>query len=64
MNNNATIVVVVAFVAFGTLTTAQALFTEGLQMNGSHWIMLLVAIAAGYAAGRMFPKAGQMVGLP
>jgi hypothetical protein len=33
-------------------------------MQGQHWIMLLVAVAAGYVAGRMFPALGQKVGLP
>jgi hypothetical protein len=33
-------------------------------MQGQHWVMLLVAILAGYIAGRMFPQLGQKVGLP
>ena len=61
---DAAIVTFVAIAAFGTLTTAQTLFTEGLAMNGTHWIMLLVAIAAGYVAGRLFAQPAQMLGLP
>ena len=33
-------------------------------MNGSHWIMLLVAVAAGYVAGRLFVAPARLVGLP
>jgi hypothetical protein len=33
-------------------------------MEGQHWIMLLVVLVAGYAAGRLFPQFGQYVGLP
>lgn len=33
-------------------------------MEGQHWIMLLVVLIVGYAAGRLFPQVGQMVGLP
>ena len=58
------IVALSAIAVFGTPTTAQALLTEGLTMNGSHWIMLLVAVAAGYVAARLFPAPGKMIGLP
>lgn len=33
-------------------------------MNGSHIVTILVALVAGYALGRFFPQAGNMVGLP
>lgn len=33
-------------------------------MEGRHWIMFLVALAVGYLLGRLFPQAGQAVGLP
>lgn len=33
-------------------------------MQGQHWVMLLVILAVGYVAGRLWPAPGQMVGLP
>lgn len=39
-------------------------FGKEIAMEGQHWIMLLVILIAGYVAGRLFPQAGQMVGLP
>lgn len=56
-------IVLVAIVVYGTLQTARELEKE-FEMQGSHWIMLLVVLAAGYAAGRFFPQAGHAVGLP
>jgi hypothetical protein len=53
-----------AIAAAGFLLTLNFLSTEAMAMQGSHWMMLLVAIVAGYVAGRMFPKPAQMVGLP
>jgi flagellar biogenesis protein FliO len=38
--------------------------TEAAQMEGQHWIMLLVVLVAGYVLGRLMPQVGQMVGLP
>jgi ABC-type uncharacterized transport system permease subunit len=58
------IVLLSALAVAGTLTTAQSLATEAIAMNGNHWIMLLVAVAAGYVAGRLFAKPAQMIGLP
>jgi hypothetical protein len=48
----------------GTLGTVSAITKEGLKMNGQHWIMLLVAVAAGYVAGRLFVAPARLVGLP
>jgi hypothetical protein len=48
---------------FGTLSTVKNL-KEALTMQGTHWIMLLVAVAAGYVAGRLFAQPAQMLGLP
>jgi hypothetical protein len=64
MERGAVIVVLAALAVAGTLHTSRALFEEALTMQGQHWIMLLVAVALGYVAGRMFPQAGQAVGLP
>jgi hypothetical protein len=64
LNSPAAIVAITVFAVTGTALTAQYLLTEGLAMQGTHWIMLLVAIAVGYVAGRMFPQAGQAIGLP
>ncbi len=33
-------------------------------MDQRHWIMLAVVIVARYVLGRLFPRPGQMVGLP
>jgi hypothetical protein len=33
-------------------------------MQGQHWILLLVAIGAGYVGGRLWSTPAQMVGLP
>ena len=60
----AAVIALAAIAVFGTLTTARQLTTEGMAMNGSHWIMLLVAMVAGYVAGRMFDAPAKMVGLP
>jgi hypothetical protein len=64
MERNAAIVALSVVAVAGTLYSARDLTQEALTMQGQHWIMLLVAIALGYVAGRMFPQAGQMVGLP
>lgn len=56
-------VALAAIVVYGTLQSAKDL-EEEIEMQGSHWIMLLVVLAAGYVAGRMFPQPAQMIGLP
>ena len=33
-------------------------------MEGRHYLILLVVLVLGYVLGRMFPQAGQAVGLP
>jgi hypothetical protein len=48
----------------GTLATLQSLATEATAMQGHQWIMLLVAVAAGYVAGRLFVAPAKMIGLP
>jgi hypothetical protein len=60
----ALLVVLAAIGVFGTLQSAIAIEKEALEMNGSHWLMLVVVLAAGYIAGRMFPQPAQMFGLP
>jgi hypothetical protein len=38
---------------------------EGVQsMEGQHWVMLLIALAVGYALGRLWTTPAQMLGLP
>ena len=64
MERDAAILAVTVFAAAGTLYTAAALYKEGMTMQGTHWIMLLVAVAAGYVAGRLFAQPAQMLGLP
>lgn len=53
----------ITLAVFGTLTTTRTL-TKEISMQGTHWIMLLVAVAAGYVAGRLFAQPAQMLGLP
>ena len=33
-------------------------------MASHHWLMLLLAVAVGYAAARYFPGPGNAIGLP
>ena len=33
-------------------------------MENHHWLMLILAIAAGYVLARFYPQLGQKVGLP
>ena len=33
-------------------------------MQSHHWLLILVALVAGYALARFYPQAGQKVGLP
>ena len=61
--NNAVIGAGVVLGVAGSLMTAQQL-AKGLEMETQHWLMLLIFLAAGYVAGRMFPQLGQTVGLP
>lgn len=35
-----------------------------IEMEGQHWIMLLVILVAGYVLGRIWTTPAQMVGLP
>ena len=64
MENKALLIGLTVVAVAGTATTAMALYQEGLTMQGTHWIMLLVAVAAGYVAGRLFAQPAQMLGLP
>ena len=61
--DRAAIVGLSAIAAFGALTSLQN-FSEALTMQGNHWIMLLVAVIAGYVAGRLFAQPAKLVGLP
>jgi hypothetical protein len=64
MESKALIIGLTVVAVAGAATTTAALYTEGLTMQGTHWIMLLVAVAAGYVAGRLFAQPAQMLGLP
>jgi len=33
-------------------------------MQSHHWLLILIALLAGYVAARYFPQAGQAIGLP
>lgn len=35
-----------------------------IEMEGQHWIMLLVILVAGYVLGRLWTTPATMVGLP
>ncbi len=59
----------VAVVAFGLgaaalATQFETITQEVATMEMQHWIMIIIIFAVGYAVGRLFPQAGQMVGLP
>lgn len=56
--------VVAALVVYGMLHTATEIGEEATTMQGQHWIMLVVVLLVGYAAGRLFPQPARMVGLP
>ena len=47
----------------GTLYLLQRL-EKDIEMEGQHWIMLLVILVAGYVLGRIWTAPAQMVGLP
>jgi hypothetical protein len=47
----------------GVLMTTASL-SEGLIMEGQHWIMLGVFLLAGYVIGRLWATPAQMLGLP
>jgi hypothetical protein len=64
LERNAAIVALAVVAVAGTLYSARDLTQEALTMQGQHWIMLLVAVAAGYVAGRLFAQPAQMLGLP
>ena len=58
------IVLLAAIAVAGTLATASTLSAEVLAMNGQQWIMIIVVLAAGYVAGRLFAQPARLVGLP
>jgi hypothetical protein len=33
-------------------------------MMPQHWLMIILALAAGYVLARFYPQVGQMAGLP
>ena len=47
----------------GTLYLLQRLERD-IDMEGQHWIMILVILVAGYVLGRLWTQPAQMVGLP
>jgi hypothetical protein len=49
--------------AAGTLYLVKQLGKD-IEMEGQHWIMLLVILIAGYVLGRIWTTPAQMVGLP
>lgn len=49
--------------AAGTLYLVKQLGKD-IEMEGQHWIMLLVILVAGYVLGRIWTTPAQMVGLP
>jgi uncharacterized membrane protein len=44
--------------------TIWALWKGVENMEGQHWVMLAVVLAAGYVLGRMWTTPAQLVGLP
>lgn len=53
-----------ALAAVGTVQAARDLYLESKTMNGTSWLLLLVAVVAGYLAGRLIPQPARMLGLP
>jgi hypothetical protein len=49
--------------AAGTLYLLRQLERD-IEMEGQHWIMLLVILVAGYVLGRLWTTPATMVGLP
>lgn len=51
---------------FGVAGTGYLLRQLGkdIEMEGQHWIMLLVILVAGYVLGRIWTTPATMVGLP
>jgi hypothetical protein len=49
--------------AAGTLYLVKQLGKD-IEMEGQHWIMLLVILVAGYVLGRIWTTPATMVGLP
>jgi hypothetical protein len=49
--------------AAGTLYLVKQLGRD-IEMEGQHWIMLLVILVAGYVLGRIWTTPATMVGLP
>jgi hypothetical protein len=49
--------------AAGTLYLVKQLGRD-IEMEGQHWIMLLIILIAGYVLGRIWTTPAQMVGLP
>jgi hypothetical protein len=53
----------IIFGAAGTLYLLKQLGKD-IEVEGQHWIMLLVILVAGYVLGRIWTTPAQMVGLP
>lgn len=49
--------------AAGTLYLLKQMGKD-IEMEGQHWIMLLIILVAGYVLGRIWTVPAQMVGLP
>jgi hypothetical protein len=48
----------------GAAITLSYLAKGVTQMEGQHWIMLLVILVVGYVLGRIWTAPAQMIGLP
>jgi hypothetical protein len=63
MNSSAVQGASVVLGAAGTLYLLKQMGKD-IEMEGQHWIMLLVILVAGYVLGRIWTTPAQMVGLP
>ena len=63
MNNVAVQGASVVLGAAGTLYLVKQMGKD-IEMEGQHWIMLLIILVAGYVLGRILTTPAQMVGLP
>jgi hypothetical protein len=54
----------IGLAAGGTALTAIYFGKGVMQMEGQHWIMLLVILVVGYTLGRIWTTPARMIGLP
>jgi hypothetical protein len=62
---NPAILIIGSGLAVASLASSVTSVREGVfAMEGQHWLMLAIVLAAGYVAGRVWATPARMVGLP